>query len=73
MGDDAPFLLRTPRMDPPPEPVPAAAAEPRPQAVRMAPRPAVFGDRAANLRALDPDHPRLVPVRERYHDGTDDR
>jgi flagellar protein FliO/FliZ len=69
MGDDAPFLRRAPRMDPPPEPAP----EPRPQAARMAPRPAVFGDRASNLRALDPNHPRLVPVRDRYDDGTDGR
>lgn len=71
MSDDAPFLRRAPRMEPPPEPAPAP--EPRPQAARMAPRPAVFGDRAANLRALDPDHPRLVQVRGHYDDGTDGR
>jgi hypothetical protein len=75
MSDDAPFLRRGPRMDAPPEPErePVPAPELRPQAARMAPRPAVFGDRASNLRALDPSHPRLVPVRDRYDDGTDGR
>ncbi|MDP9137507.1 MAG: flagellar biosynthetic protein FliO [Pseudomonadota bacterium] len=70
-GDDAPFLRRGPRMEPPPEP--ERAADPRPQPARMAPRPAVFGDRAGNLRALDPEHPRLVPVRDRYEEGGDGR
>ena len=67
MSDDAPFMRRAPRMEQPPEP--ERAPEPRPQAARMAPRPAVFGDRTANLRALDPEQPRLVPVRDRYEDG----
>ncbi len=69
MSDEAPFLRRPPRMEPPPQPQPPP--EPRPQPARMAPRPAVYGDRASSVRILEPDHPRLVPVHDRYDDGTD--
>jgi hypothetical protein len=74
MGDESSFLRRPPRMEPPPPPPPEPPPlEPRPQPARMAPRPAVFGDRASNLRSIDHDQPRLVPVRDRYDDGTDGR
>ena len=63
LGDDAPLLRRPQRM-------PAAATEsentelpPRPVATRMAPRPAVFSERAPNLRPIDPDGPRISAVR----------
>jgi hypothetical protein len=72
MGDDAPFLRRPPRMEAP-EPTSQPPPEQRPHSARMAPRAAVYGDRASNMRAIDPDHPRLVPVRDRYDDGTDGR
>ncbi len=70
MSHDAPFLRRAPRMEPPPQPV-SPPPEPRPQPGRMAPRPAAFSDRVSSVRAFEPDHPRIVPVRDRYDDGTD--
>jgi flagellar protein FliO/FliZ len=67
LGDDAPLLRR-----PPPQMEPASEnierGETPPIRPRMAPRPAVFGDRAPNLRSVEPDGPRLTSVRGSYED-----
>jgi flagellar protein FliO/FliZ len=62
LGDEAPLLRRSPqRLEPAIEN--SERGEPPPWKSRMAPRPAVFGDRAPNLRSVEPDGPQLTSVR----------
>ena len=61
LGDEAPLLRRPPqRLEPAIEN--NERGEP-PFKPRMATRPAVFGDRAPNLRSVEPDGPQLTSVR----------
>jgi hypothetical protein len=61
LDDEAPLLRRSPqRLEPAIEN--AERGEPPPFRPRMAPRPAVFGDRAPNLRSVEPDGPQLTSV-----------
>jgi hypothetical protein len=64
LDDDAPYLRTPQHLEPPAEN--AERGEPPPLRPRMAPRPAVFGDRAPNLRSMEPDGPRLTSVRGSY-------
>jgi hypothetical protein len=67
LGDDAPLLRRPPQhMEPASENL--ERGETPPMRPRMAPRPAVFGDRAPNLRSVEPDGPHLTSVRGSYED-----
>jgi flagellar protein FliO/FliZ len=62
LDDEAPLLRRSPqRLEPAVEN--SERGEPPPMRPRMAPRPAVFGDRAPNLRSVEPDGPQLTSVR----------
>jgi flagellar protein FliO/FliZ len=67
LEDDAPLLRRSPQLEPASENV--ERGEPPPMKPRMAPRPAVFGDRAPNLRSLEPDGPRLTSVHGDYDEA----
>jgi flagellar protein FliO/FliZ len=67
LGDDAPLLRRPQHLEPASEN--SERGEPPPMRPRMAPRPAVFGDRAPNLRSVEPDGPRLTSVRGSYEDS----
>jgi len=67
LGDDAPLLRRPQHLEPASEN--SERGEPPPIRSRMAPRPAVFGDRAPNLRSVEPDGPRLTSVRGNYDDS----
>jgi flagellar protein FliO/FliZ len=67
LEDDAPLLRRSPHLEPASENV--ERGEPPPPRSRMAPRPAVFGDRAPNLRSLEPDGPRLTSVHGDYDES----
>jgi hypothetical protein len=65
LDDDAPLLRRAPqRLEPASDNV--ERGEPPPMRPRMAPRPAVFGDRAPNLRSVEPDGPQLTSMRGNY-------
>lgn len=65
LDDDAPLLRRPPQhMEPALENIERGG--PPPMRPRMAPRPAVFGDRAPNLRSVEPDGPRLTSARGSY-------
>lgn len=66
LEDEAPLLRRSPHLEPASENV--ERGEPPPLRPRMAPRPAVFGDRAPNLRSLEPDGPRLTSVHGDYNE-----
>jgi flagellar protein FliO/FliZ len=62
LEDEAPLLRRSPqRLEPAVEN--NERGEPPPFRPRMAPRPAVFGDRAPNLRSVEPEGPQLTSVR----------
>jgi hypothetical protein len=67
LGDDAPLLRRPQHLEPASEN--SERGEPPPMRPRMAPRPAVFGDRAPNLRSIEPDGPLLTSVRGNYDDS----
>jgi hypothetical protein len=66
LDDDAPLLRRPQHLEPAAENS-ERGQSPAPARPRMAPpRPAVFGDRAPNLRSLEPDGPRLTSIRGDY-------
>jgi hypothetical protein len=67
LDDEAPLLRRPQHLEPAAENM--ERGEPPPMRPRMAPRPAVFGDRAPNLRSVEPDGPRLTSVRGSYEDA----
>jgi flagellar protein FliO/FliZ len=60
LGDEAPYLRPPQHLEPPADNT--ERGEPPPLRARMPPRPAVFGDRAPNLRSMEPDGPRLSSV-----------
>ena len=67
LGDEAPLLRRSPqRLEPAIEN--SERGEPPAWKSRMGPRPAVFGDRAPNLRSVEPDGPQLTSVRGDFED-----
>jgi len=68
LEDDAPLLRRPANLEPASENI--ERGEPPTLKSRMPPRPAVFGDRAPNLRSLEPDGPRLTSVQGNY-EGSD--
>ena len=68
LEDEAPLLKRAPqRLEPAMEN--SERGEPPPFRPRMAPRPAVFGDRAPNLRSVEPDGPQLTSIRGDFDDS----
>jgi Meckel syndrome type 1 protein len=67
LGDTAPLLQRPQKLEPAGENAERGdRASIRP---RMAPRPAVFGDRAPNLRSVEPDGPHLTTVRGTFDEA----
>ena len=64
LGDEAPYLHTPQHLEPPAEN--SERGEPPAMRPRMPPRPAVFGDRAPNLRSMEPDGPRLTSIRGSY-------
>jgi hypothetical protein len=68
LGDEAPLLRRSPQRLEPAIENSERGGEPPPWKSRMAPRPAVFGDRAPNLRSVEPDGPQLTSVRGDFED-----
>lgn len=67
LEDDAPLLRRPQHLEPAGDNM--ERGEPPPMRPRTAPRPAVFGDRAPNLRSIEPDGPRLSSIRGSYEDA----